>query len=100
MKNITEFISLLESGKHYFNIWVYSNKGHYCPFVTRSNMLRTSSLQEAIKNHLQIIVEINKNEIDNAFLLLPEVHMVVPIIFHGDKVLSITGCVTNWGAEL
>ncbi len=90
MKNIAEFIELLESGKHHFNIWVYSSKGHYCPFVTQRNILRTSPLQEAIENHLQVIVEIHNDEIDNAFLLLPEVHMVLPVKFHGDQVLSIT----------
>lgn len=89
MKNILEFIEQLESGKHHFNIWVYSSKGHYCQFGTQSNKPRTFPLQEAIENHLQVIVEIHNDEIDNAFLLLPEVHMVLPVKFHGDQVLSI-----------
>ena len=90
MKNIADFIEQLESGKLHFNIWVYSRKGHYCQFVTQSNKPRTSPLQEAIENHLQVIIEIHNDEIDNAFLLLPEVHMAIPVKFHGDQVLSIT----------
>lgn len=91
MKNITEFIELLQSEKHHFNIWIYSSKGRYCQFVTQSNKPRTSPLQEAVQQHLQVIVEVHNNETDNAFLLLPEVYMAVPVNFNNDdKVLSIT----------
>ncbi|MGF1761178.1 hypothetical protein L4D76_25305 [Photobacterium sagamiensis] len=90
MKNIAEFIEQLESGKHHFNIWVYSSKGHYCQFGTQVNKLRTYQLQKAIEQHLQVIVEMHNDEIDNVFLLLPEVHMVLPVKFHGNQVLSIT----------
>ncbi|WP_036799430.1 hypothetical protein [Photobacterium marinum] len=90
MKNIFEFIEQLESGKHHFNIWVYSNKGHYCQFDIPTNKPRTSPLKEAVENHLQVLVEIHNDEIDNAFLLLPEVHMVLPVAFHDEQILLST----------
>lgn len=89
MKNIFEFIEQVERGNHHFNIWVYARSGHYYQFVTQSNKPRTSPLQEAVEQHLQVIVEVHNEEIDNAFLLLPEVHMAVPVNFNGDQVLSI-----------
>lgn len=90
MKNIAEFIEQIECGKHHFNIWTYTSTGHYEQFVTQSNKPRTSPLQEAVKQHLQVVVEVHDDEIDNAFLLLPEVQMVVPVNFDGNQVLSIT----------
>ncbi|MGF1756554.1 hypothetical protein L4D76_01130 [Photobacterium sagamiensis] len=90
MNNIADFIEQLESAKNPFSIWVYSSKGHYCQFGTQDNKLHTYQLQKAIEQHLQVIVEIHNDENENAFLLLPEVHVVVPVKFHGDQVHSIT----------
>jgi len=89
MRNITEFIEQLESGKHHFSIWAYSSNGHYCQFGPHSNKLHISQLQKAIKQHLQVIVEMHNDEIDNAFLLLPEVHAVVPVNFHEGQISSM-----------
>ena len=53
MRNITEFIEQLESGKHHFSIWAYSSKGHYCKIGTQSNKWHTPQLLKAIEKHLQ-----------------------------------------------
>jgi len=89
MRNITEFIEQLESAKHHFNIWAYSSKGHYYQFDTQSNKPHASQLQKAIEQHLQVIVEMHNEEMDNAFLLLPEVHAVVPVNFHDGQIFSM-----------
>ena len=86
MRHIADFIEQLERGKDPFNIWVYSSKGQYSQFGTQGNKLRTPSLYKAIEQHLQIIVEMS----DDAFLLLPEVHAVVPVAFHEGQVHSLT----------
>ncbi|MEH6533571.1 MAG: hypothetical protein V7735_19805 [Photobacterium frigidiphilum] len=90
MRNIADFIEKIESGKYHYVIWIYSSEGHYCQFNTQRNKPRTLQLQKAIEQNLQVIVEMHSDEIDNAFLLLPEVHVVVPVKFHGNQVLSIT----------
>jgi hypothetical protein len=90
INNITDFIEQLESLEKPFSIWIYSSKEHYCQFGTQDNKLRTYQLKKAIEQHLQVIVEMHNDENHNFFLLLPEVHMVVPVRFHGDQVLSIT----------
>ncbi|MGF1759220.1 hypothetical protein L4D76_15015 [Photobacterium sagamiensis] len=89
MRNITEFIEQLESGKHHFSIWAYSSKGHYCRFGPQSNKWHTPQLLKAIEQHLQVIVEMHNDEIDDAFLLLPEVHMAIPVNFHDGHISSI-----------
>lgn len=86
MRHIADFIEQLERSKNPFKIWVYSSKGHYSQFGTQGNKLRTPSLYKAIEQHLQVIVERE----DDAFLLLPEVHMVVPVAFQDGKVQSLT----------
>ncbi|MGF1759221.1 hypothetical protein L4D76_15020 [Photobacterium sagamiensis] len=86
MKNITDFIEQLESGKHHFSIWVYSSKGHYSQFGTQVSKQCTTQLQEAIVQRLQVIVKMHN---DSAFLLLPEVQMVVPVNFHDSQIFSM-----------
>ncbi|WP_036798935.1 hypothetical protein [Photobacterium marinum] len=91
MRHIADFIEQLERGKDPFNIWVYSSNGHYSQFGNQGNTRRAPSLHKALEKHLQIVVEMNDDASDDAFLLLPEVHAVVPVNFHGGKVYSLTG---------
>ncbi|MDX1302239.1 hypothetical protein [Photobacterium sp.] len=86
MRNITDFIEQLEREKIPFSIWVYSSNGHYSQFGTQVSKPCTSQLQETIDQRLQIIVKMHN---DGAFLLLPEVHMVVPVNFHDGQIFSI-----------
>ena len=86
MRNITDFIEQLERAKSPFSIWVYSGKGHYSQFGTQVSKQCTSQLQEAIEQRLQVIVKMHN---DGAFLLLPEVQMVVPVNFHDSQIFSI-----------
>ncbi len=48
------------------------------------------NLYKALDQHLQIVVEMNNDANDDAFLLLPEVHAVVPVAFHEGQVHSLT----------
>ncbi|WP_299018003.1 hypothetical protein [uncultured Photobacterium sp.] len=91
MRHIADFIEQLERGKDPFNIWVYSSNGHYSQFGNQGNKLRTPNLYKALEQHLQIIIEMNNDANGDAFLLLPEVHAVVPVAFRGGKVYSLTG---------
>lgn len=86
MKNIADFIEQLEKAKSLFSIWVYSSKGHYSQFGTQGNKQCTSQLQQAIEQHLQVIVKMHNDAHDGAFLLLPEVHAVVPVNFQDNQV--------------
>jgi len=90
MRHIADFIEQLERGDDPFNIWVYSSEGHYSQFGNQGNKLRTPNLYKALDQHLQIVVEMNNDANDDAFLLLPEVHAVVPVAFHEGQVHSLT----------
>lgn len=88
MRHIADFIEQLENGTDPFNIWVYSSKGQYSQFGKEGKKVRTPALQRALDKHLQIIVEMNSD--DSAYLLLPEVHAVVPVSFSDGQVHALT----------
>lgn len=85
MRHIADFIEQLERGKDPFNIWVYSSNGHYSQFGNQGNKLRAPKLYKALEKHLQIVIEMDDDKNDDAFLLLPEVHAVVPVTFREGK---------------
>ncbi|AJR06328.1 hypothetical protein C9J03_13505 [Photobacterium gaetbulicola] len=90
MRNIADFIEQLEKGNDPFNVWVYSSKGQYSQFSKQGNKISTPSLQRALNKHLQVVVEMNNESNEDAFLLLPEVHAVVPVSFRDGQVQSLT----------
>ena len=90
MRNIADFIEQLEKGDDPFSVWVYSSKGQYSQFGSKQgNRISTPALQRALNRYLQVVVEMNESEKD-AFLLLPEVHAVVPVSFRDGQVQSLT----------
>lgn len=86
MRHIADFIEQLERGKAPFNIWVYASKGQYSQLGNQGKQLRTPQLYRALDQHLQVVIETNQD----AFLLLPEVHAVVPVAFHEGQVHALT----------
>ncbi|PSW20679.1 hypothetical protein C9I98_07480 [Photobacterium sanctipauli] len=89
MRHIADFIEQLEKEEDPINIWVYSSKGQYSQFGNQGKKVRTPSLRKALGDYLQVVVEIN-NDKEEAFLLLPEVHAVVPVSFQDGQVHSLT----------
>ncbi|MGF1687235.1 hypothetical protein L4C36_11165 [Photobacterium japonica] len=90
MRHITDFIEQLENGNDSFNIWVYASQGQYSQFGKQGKKIRTPALQRALNQHLQIVVEMNNDSSKDAYLLLPEVHAVVPVLFQNGQVQSMT----------
>ena len=90
MRNIADFIEQLEKGDDPFSVWVYSSKGQYSQFGKQGNKISTPALQRALNKYLQIVVEVNNESDEDAFLLLPEVHAVVPVSFRDGQVQSLT----------
>lgn len=90
MRHIADFIEHLEKSNDPFDIWVYSSKGQYSQFGKQGKKIRTPALQRALNQYLQIVVEINNDSKDDAFLLLPEVHAVVPVSFCDGQLHSLT----------
>ncbi|WP_041394293.1 hypothetical protein [Photobacterium profundum] len=86
MKNIANFVEQLERSKVPFSIWIYAGNNSYSPLKAQENIKATQVLQNTIEHYLQIVVEMN----DSVFLLLPEVHMAVPINFQGYQVTALT----------
>ncbi|UTV29738.1 hypothetical protein [Photobacterium atrarenae] len=86
MRHIADFIEQLERGKDPFKIWVYASKGQYSQFGNQGKQLRTPQLYKALDQHLQVVIETNQD----AFLLLPEVHAVVPVAFQEGQVHTLT----------
>ncbi|MGF1684448.1 hypothetical protein [Photobacterium minamisatsumaniensis] len=89
MRHIADFIEQLENGGDPFKVWVYSSKGQYSQFGKQGKKVRTPSLKKALGDYLQVVVEMDSSK-DDAFLLLPEVHAVVPVSFQDGKVHSLT----------
>ena len=90
MRNIADFIEQLERADNPFNVWVYSKKGQYSQFGKQGNKISTPALQRALNKHLQVVVEMENESPEDAFLLLPEVHAVVPVSFRNGQVQSLT----------
>ena len=90
MRNIADFIEQLERADDPFSVWVYSSKGQYSQFSKQGNKISTPALQRALNKYLQVVVEVNNESDEDAFLLLPEVHAVVPVSFRDGQVQSLT----------
>lgn len=86
MKNIANFVEQLERSKAPFNMWIYAGNNSYSSLESKGNNKATLTLQNAIEHHLQVVVEMN----ESAYLLLPEVHMAVPINFQNYQVTALT----------
>ncbi|QUJ70038.1 hypothetical protein KDD30_17965 (plasmid) [Photobacterium sp. GJ3] len=89
MKHIVDFIEQLERGEHSFTIWVYARHGKFSPFAEPGKTSTTSMLQKAIDQSLQVVVELLTPADNKAYLILTEVHMVVPVLFQQGEVHSV-----------
>lgn len=88
MKNIAEFIAQIERDKCTYNAWVYEKEGCYKQLKCSNTINCYSYLKEITEYHLQIVVELNNNNLDN-YLLLPEINVVTHIGFNNQKVTSL-----------
>ncbi|GAB6261326.1 hypothetical protein L4174_020775 [Photobacterium sp. CCB-ST2H9] len=89
MKHIVDFIEQLEREEHSFTIWVYARNGKFSPFAELGKTSATKLLQKAIDQNLQVVVELHTPADHPAYLILTEVHIVVPVLFHQGQVRSL-----------
>ncbi|MCM0148608.1 hypothetical protein KCN56_08545 [Photobacterium galatheae] len=89
MKHIVDFIEQLEREEHSFTIWVYARNGKFSPFAEQGKTSATKQLQKAIDHNLQVVVELHTPADHSAYLILTEVHVVVPVLFHQGQVHSL-----------
>ncbi|WP_120512277.1 hypothetical protein [Photobacterium salinisoli] len=89
MKHIVDFIEQLERDEHSFTIWVYARNGKFSPFAEKGKSSTTRALQKAIDQNLQVVVELLTPAEHSSYLILTEVHIVVPVLFHQGQVHSM-----------
>jgi len=86
VRHISDFIEQLRIDKLPFSIWVYSDEGQYRKFSHQAVKKFKSQLQAAIEKHLEVIIKLDNDESDNAFLLIPEAHIAVPVKFQKGQI--------------
>lgn len=88
MKNIAEFIAQIENKKCSYNAWVYAKEGCYKQLNSGNAINCYSYLREMTEYHLQIVVELDNNKLEN-YLLLSEINVATHIAFNDQKVAAI-----------
>ncbi|MCW8329164.1 hypothetical protein MD588_10135 [Photobacterium sp. SDRW27] len=88
MRHISDFIEQLRIAKLPFSIWVYSDEGQYEKFKNYSVGKFITQLDEAIEKHLEVIIKLDSDS-DNAYLLIAESSLAVPINFNNGQYLSM-----------